>query len=170
MSCLINTITRDSCKQFANGGIKTLHLYNHELFTSISPAIATDSGMTITSGSTDGGLIFKDFQFEKDMCNFTFDVNKDTGMVALTIIAKFKSYDNTKANTIKLMTQSLVGAIVEFRNGDLYCFGEEYGLDSGWSYDSGLKIGDPAYLTLTLTGEERFTPRKCYATILAVTP
>ena len=164
MSCLlINGITK-GCRDNI-GGINTVYLANKELVASVivGGGSPSDPGM-VTTITTENSLgtpapEFYEFQVNKNSSNWvdTASVIASNGGTfyspAVTMV--FSKNDSTKVNTVKLIGQSTLVAIVKNNDGKYFLLGETNGLElSAGGYASGTAFTDLNGFTLTLTGGE----------------
>lgn len=158
MACLLTDGIVKGCRDNI-GGIKEVYLANKELVTEIT---ATD--MEVTAIATIDGLgatapAFYTFEVNKASSNWTDTpaaVASNGGtFYTPSVTMVFSKNDATKANTVKLMGQSTLVAIVKNNDGKYFLLGAENGLElSAGSYASGTAYTDLNGWTITLSGGE----------------
>jgi len=164
MTCLLTNGITKGCRDNI-GGISTVYLANKELLTSVTVGGGSPEDLGLVSAIATQSSIgadapaFYEFQVNKNSSNWV-----DTGTVvasnggtfyAPAVTMVFGKNDSTKLNTVKLMGQSTLVAIVKNNDGKYFILGETNGLElSAGAYASGTAFADLNGWTITLSGGE----------------
>ena len=165
MACLLIDGIAKGCRDNI-GGIKEVYLANQELVTAIEASGMTITGITTVDGLGATGASFYTFEVNKVSSNWTdtpAPVASNGGtFYTPSVTMVFSKNDADKANTVKLLGQSTLIAIVKNNDGKYFLLGGDTtanGLGNGLelsagSYNSGTAYTDLNGWTITLSGGE----------------
>jgi len=164
MACLLINGILKGCRDNI-GGIRRVYLANKAFLRSViigfgspdDPGLVTYIDTVTELGAT--GPAFYTFEPNKTSSNWsdTMGVVASNGGTTYvpSVTMVFSKNDSGKVNTIKLMGQSELVAIVENNDGKYFLLGKDNGLEiSAGSYTSGTAYADLNGWTVTLSGGE----------------
>ena len=164
MSCLLTNHIERGCRD-GIGGIDTVYLANKELVSGVTSSDMLISGITTVDGLGASAAAFYKFEVNRNTSSWTdtpTPVASNGGTIYVpSVTMVFTKNEADKANTIKLMGQSTLVAIIKETSGKYFLLGEEFGLDQlTGSYNSGVNRTDLNGWTLTLSSAGENGPSK----------